>query len=237
MHPRLNALLLIGLLPINAAAAAEAASDVQVAVMAGLTQWTVWGGGNLAAELRLGRWVFEYSHGHALDLNRVEAIGLSEAERDAGVKVFMPWTTGGGFGYALLDGLHLLVEVKAHRFEVSGADRNDSIAHTTFTVGPGLFYTFHLGEHVFVQPNLRWWPNVGDTLGRTDTPRLRGRDDKPYAHETHAFPPFVNVNLGFSLQAPKASQSRAGRSSRPFDPRSGRSALGTRSQPSPVLAA
>ena len=197
MHPRLNALLLIGLLPASAAAAAD--DSPKLAVMAGLTQWTVWGGGNLAAELRLGRWVFEYSHGQALDLNRIEAIGLSETERDAGVKVFVPWTTGGGFGYALLEDLHLLVEFKTHRYEVSGADRNDSIVYTTFTVGPGLFYTFHLGEHVFVQPNLRWWPNVGDTLGRADATRLRGRDGNTYTHEAHAFPPFVNVNLGFSL--------------------------------------
>src|SRR3954470_14676956 len=61
-------------------------------VMMGLMQWVVFGGGNVAGQIKLDRWVFEYSHGQALKLDRVPAIGLSGDERQAGVSVEMPWT-------------------------------------------------------------------------------------------------------------------------------------------------
>src|SRR5688572_13622797 len=108
--------------------------------MVGLNQWVLFGGGNVAAQVKVGRVVLEYSHGQALDLGRVAAITLTEPERDAGVNVAMPWTTGGGAGFEITPRLHVLVEVKAHRYEVTGANANESLKYTSFTVGPGVFY-------------------------------------------------------------------------------------------------
>jgi len=65
--------------------------------MAGLNQWLLFGGGNLAVQLKTGRWAFEYSHGQQLQLDRI-SIGRTTAERDADVSVTMPWTTGGRVG-------------------------------------------------------------------------------------------------------------------------------------------
>src|SRR5262245_59980293 len=144
--------LVISLLLVVEGARADDSYTTRPSVMAGLGQWIVFGGGNLAAQLKIDHFVFEYSHGQGLDLNRFGGFALKAAERDAGVSVFVPWTTGGGAGYQITPELHALIEVKAHRFEVRGFDRNLRIAYTTFSVGPGVFYDIYLYRGLFVQP-------------------------------------------------------------------------------------
>jgi hypothetical protein len=73
-------------------------------VMAGLTQWVLFRGGNIAGELKIGRFAFEVSHGQGLDLNQVPGVGLTSAERAAGAHVFVPWTTGFGVGVRITPG-------------------------------------------------------------------------------------------------------------------------------------
>ena len=167
-------------------------------VMAGISQWALWRGGNIAVEYKVGRFAFELSHGQGLDLNQVGGFALTSAERDAGAQVRVPWTTGGGAGVRITEDLHLLVEVKAHHFEVSGGDPSSRVAYTTFSVGPGAFYTFRLYKGLFLQPNVRFWPNVASTLkgGAAD---LRRADGSTFRHEAHSFNLFVNVNLGYSF--------------------------------------
>lgn len=165
-------------------------------VMAGMTQWLVFGGGNLATQVKIGRLVVEYSHGQALRFDRVPSIALTEAERDAGVAVSMPWTTGGGFGLQITPNLHVLVEVKAHRYEITGA-RGDTLRYTSFTVGPGLFYDLYLYKGLFVQPNVRWWPTVASTYDGEGV--VTRPDGTPYRHERHDLLPFVNVNVGWTF--------------------------------------
>lgn len=190
-------------LSITAAAAArspEAPRDpfyTRGAVMAGLNQWIVFGGGNVAAQLQTGRWAFEYSHGQALDFNRAESLALTEDERDAGVQLSMPWTTGGGVGFRILPNLQVLLEVKAHRYEVRGADRNESLSYTSLTVGPGVFYEIYLWEGLFLQPSLRWWPTVASSYDGKGT--LTAKDGSTYRHERHDLLPFINVNLGWTF--------------------------------------
>jgi hypothetical protein len=167
-------------------------------VMAGLGQWTAFGGGNVAARLETGHWVFEYSHGQALDLNRLGGFALTQAERDADVSVFVPWTTGGGVGYQITPDLHVLLELKAHRFEVRGADRNRKTSYTTFSVGPGVFYDLYLYRGLFLQPNVRFWPNVASTLDASRA-TFRRPDGTNYEHESHSFDFFANVNLGWTF--------------------------------------
>jgi hypothetical protein len=167
-------------------------------IMAGLSQWIVFGGGNIAGQLKFGRFVAEYSHGQALELDRVPALGLTSAERDAGVGVLMPWTTGGGFGYQITPEFHVLLEVKAHRYEVRGVDRNQVARYSTFSIGPGIFYDIYLYKGLFVQPNVRYWPTVLSTFNARDAV-FSTSVGTPYRHERHDLDLFFNVNLGWTI--------------------------------------
>jgi hypothetical protein len=166
-------------------------------VMAGLMQWTLLRGGNIAAQVKVGRFVAEYSHGQALSLDNLGGAFLTSDERAAGVSITMPWTTGGGVGFQITPYLHVLLEAKAHRYEVRGAYANETLAYTTFTVGPGVFYDIYIYKGLFVQPILRWWPTVASTYDGDG--ELRRPDGTTYRHERHDLLPFVNVNLGYTF--------------------------------------
>jgi hypothetical protein len=165
-------------------------------VMLGLMQWVAWGGGNIAAQLKFGHWVAEYSHGQALQLERLGGLGLTADERAAGVSVGMPWTTGGGFGYQLTPELHVLIELKLHRYRVAD-DFGQELEYTSFTVGPGIFYDLYLYKGLFVQPNLRWWPTVASSFDSGST--LTADDGSTYRPVRHDLMPFVNVNIGWTF--------------------------------------
>jgi hypothetical protein len=172
--------------------------SLRPSVMLGVMQWTLFGGGNIAAQVKYKRLVAEYSHGQGLRYHRFASLTQTEAERDAGVEVESPWTTGGGFGFQITPRLHLLVEAKAHRYLVRDAF-GDAVEYTTFTVGPGLFYDIYLTKRLFVQPNLRWWPTIADT--HDGDRELMAADGTVYRHARHDLPPFVNVNLGWTFDA------------------------------------
>ena len=181
----------------SAAHAAEGLSD-RFSAMAGLSQWTLFRGGNIAFEADLGRLGLEVSHGQGLDLNQVPALGLTSAEREAGARVRVPWTTGFGVGYRITEDLLVLVEFKAHHFEVSGTDRNVEASYTAFSIGPGIFYMIHLWRGLFIQPNIRYWPNVASTLEGGKV-ALRQLDGSTYVHEAHSFGLFANMNVGWTF--------------------------------------
>jgi hypothetical protein len=165
-------------------------------VMLGLMQWLAFGGGNIAAQLKFGRWVAEYSHGQALQFERVPALALTAEERAAGVAVGMPWTTGGGFGVQLTPELHVLLEAKVHRYLVQD-DFGHQQSYTSFTLGPGIFYDLYLYRGLFIQPNLRWWPTVASSYAAHGD--LLAADGSAYHHERHDLLPFLNVNIGWTF--------------------------------------
>ena len=167
-------------------------------VMAGLTQWVLFHGGNIAGELEIGRLAFEVSHGQGLDLNQVPALGLSAAERAAGAHVFVPWTTGFGVGVRITRDLHILVEAKAHHYNVTGNDANHQVDYTTFSVGPGVFYTLHIYKGLFLEPNVRFWPNVASTLKGNQAAIVQS-DGSVYEHKAHDFGLFANMNIGWTF--------------------------------------
>jgi len=169
-----------------------------VRVMAGISQWALLRGGNAAIEVDVGRVAFEVSHGQGLDMNQLGGLFMTSAERDARARLTVPWTTGFGVGYRITDDLHVLVEFKAHHFEVRGTDRNSLATYTTFSVGPGVFYVFHLWRGLFLQPNLRWWPNVASTLDGGAV-ALRQADGSTYVHKAHSFGLFANMNVGWTF--------------------------------------
>ncbi len=167
-------------------------------VMAGLTQWLLLRGGNLALEYKTGRFAFELSHGQGLDLNQLGGFALSSAERDAGTIVRVPWTTGFGVGYRITENFHLLVEFKAHHYEVRASEGASTVNYTTFSIGPGAFYSIYLFKGLFLQPNVRFWPNVASTLD-ADRVLLQRCDGTNYEHQAHDFGFFANMNLGYSF--------------------------------------
>ena len=172
--------------------------EQKFSVMAGLSQWLLFRGGNLALEYKTGRLAFELSHGQGLDLNQVGGFALSSAERDAGTRVRVPWTTGFGVGYRVTENLHLLVEFKAHHYEVRANEGANAVNYTTFSIGPGAFYSIYLTKRLFLQPNLRFWPNVASTLNDNRV-MLERCDGSSYEHRAHDFGFFGNVNLGYSF--------------------------------------
>jgi hypothetical protein len=181
-------------------ATVESSPGDGLSALLGLQQWLLMGGANVAVQYKTGRWVFEYSHGQALRLNRFPGrLALTGAERNAGVQIDVPWTTGGGVGLRLTRNLHALVEVKAHRYEVSGTDRNRRLSYTTFSVGPGLFYDLHLWRGLFLQPAVRWWPNVADTLEESKVPAFTASDGTRYVPGARSFGFFVNASLGWNF--------------------------------------
>ena len=167
-------------------------------VMAGLSQWLLFRGGNLALEYKIGRFAFEVSHGQGLDLNQLGGFALSSAERRDETRLRVPWTTGFGLGYRLTENLHLLLELKAHRYEVRANEGASEVKYTTFSIGPGAFYSIYLSKHLFLEPNLRFWPNLGSTLDDNRV-MLQRCDGTSYEHQAHDFGFFGNVNLGYSF--------------------------------------
>ena len=184
--------------PSPSAASSSQGLERKFSVMAGLSQWLLFRGGNLAVEYKTGRFAFELSHGQGLDLNQAGGFALSSAERRDNTRVHVPWTTGFGVGYRITENLHLLLEVKAHHFEVRANEGASEVSYTTFSVGPGAFYSIYLTKHLFLQPNVRFWPNVGSTLDGNHV-TLRNSDGTGYEHQAHDFGFFGNVNLGYSF--------------------------------------
>jgi len=188
--------------PASAAPAAAATHktglEQKFSVMAGLSQWLLLRGGNLALEFKTGHFVFEASHGQGLDLNQFGGIALNADERHNKTRVRVPWTTGFGVGYRIIENLHLLVEFKAHHYQVRAEEGATEVSYTTFSIGPGVFYSIYLTKGLFLQPNLRFWPNVASTLENNRT-LLSRCDGTSYEHEAHDFSFFGNINLGYSF--------------------------------------
>jgi hypothetical protein len=134
--------------------AAHQPPGVQLAFHYGLAQPIFYGGFNAAVDARWRRLIFTYSHGAALDFTS----SLRSGERAAGLRVEMPFTTGGGVGLLLIDELYVLVDVKYHRFDLAlGAEHP---RYDTLTIGGEIGWRFFLWKGLYLSPVVRYWPNV-----------------------------------------------------------------------------
>ena len=175
---------------------ATAQSRNGLSVMAGLTQPMLLGGANIAVQYETNNWVFEYSHGVNLKLHKFKQT-MSSSDQDENLVINVPWTTGAGIGYRISDAFHVLIEVKAHKFEVSipgGGTAN----YTGFSAGPSVFYTKYFGSNFFIQPNVRFWPTVGSSESGNKI-QVKRADGSTYTHKIHDFSLFVNMNLGWTF--------------------------------------
>jgi len=138
---------------------ARAPKRVQLGFNFGLSQPILTHGFNAAVEVRYRRLVLTYSHGQGLDYTPFE----SDAERNAGAKLALPWTTGGGVGIVLIDELWLLADLKVHHFEVdTGVDH---ASYSTVTLGGELGWRFFVWKGFNLAFVARYWPNVYSTSG------------------------------------------------------------------------
>jgi hypothetical protein len=169
--------------------------DVQVAVNFGLLQLAL-DGFNIAGEVRYRRWWFEYSHGVELTLNQWPDLSMTGAERQQNLHIHMPYTTGFGVGFTLLDELWLGVEFKTHRYEVN-APGGPVSSYQTYSIGPVLGYKLFIFKGLFVNAYLRYWPNIATSL--PDNKIALAGTDGTVIHNAHDFEVFGNLSVGYAF--------------------------------------
>jgi hypothetical protein len=170
--------------------------DNNLAVMTGLAQDFYWQGGNVAAQYLTGRWALEYSHGFDLNLNGEGGLALNSTEKSQGLQIRVPWTTGFGIGYRITDSLHVSIEFKLHEFKVTDPESATQIAYETFSIGPGVFYDLYIWKGLFIQPALRWWPTIANSL-RGGSYTFLEADGTTKIHDAHDWGFFPNASLGW----------------------------------------
>jgi len=169
--------------------------NVQVAVNFGLLQLAL-DGFNVAGEVRYRRWWFEYSHGIELTLNQWPDLTMTGTERQQNLHIHMPYTTGFGVGFTLLDELWLGVEFKTHRYEVN-APGGPVSSYQTYSIGPVLGYKLFIWKGIFANAYLRYWPNIATSL--PDNKIALAGTDGTVTHSAHDFEVFGNVSVGYAF--------------------------------------
>ena len=181
-------------------------------LMFGVGQITM-GGFNIEGNLFYERLAFDYSHGINLSTPN-EA--LTGADKEQGLAIHTPWTTGFGVGYRFNDWLNLRAEPKWHRFEVYmeedlASKQNQINAYTTFTLGLGLYANFKpfKNQHNFLKgimiaPNVRWWPNVATSLENDSFDYYNPKTDQIETHQARSIgmnntPFFFNLSVGYAI--------------------------------------
>lgn len=93
--------------------AQQAKFENRVNLVFGLGQITQ-GGFNIEGNLFYNRFVFDYSHGVTLSVTNDQ---LEQGnDREQGLDIHLPWTTGFGVGYRFTDWLNLRLEPKWHKY-------------------------------------------------------------------------------------------------------------------------
>ncbi len=180
---------------------------ISVGVLAGMLQPIATDGWNLQLEARLGRFVFDYSHGWSLD------IPVAGAAKDQELALHLPYSTGMGIGYKLTSALDLRFEPKLHRFEVGydGADE-DLVSYKTVTLGAGAYYTYKpfrdrndASRGVTIAASVRYWQNVWSSLDADGFAYENTRTGSQEVHETSNIgigntPFIINVSVGYVFE-------------------------------------
>lgn len=190
----------------------EAPRRFEVVAQAGLIQPALLGGGNLEVDLVLNRWVVSYSHGFQLHLEDSAVVGEAH---DQQLAFELPFSTGFGFGYRLLDWLDVRAEAKWHRFAVRYAD--DSLAnqplfrYDTFTLGAGAYAHWRPWRSRTdwlrgwnLSASLRWWPKVATSLEddrRAYESLATGQQETHHALDIgiRNTPLIANISLGYAF--------------------------------------
>lgn len=186
--------------------------DNSINLMFGVGQIAV-GGFNVEGNLFYKRLAFDYSHG--VNLSTTNEF-LTGADKEQGLAIHTPWTTGFGVGYRFNNWLNLRAEPKWHRFEVyfdeDLANKQNIInAYTTFTLGLGLYANFkpfknqnNFLKGIMIAPNVRWWPNVATSLDNDSFDYYNPNTDQTETHQARSIginntPFFFNLSVGYAF--------------------------------------
>lgn len=181
---------------IVASRSARAEPKQGLSLATGLTQPLLFQGANVEVSYRTGRMMYEFSNGFNLKLHKFEP-SLTTQEKNEKMKLTLPWTTGFAIGYFLTDTIALALEASMHRYDVE-IPGGQKASYTTYSVGPGLFYTKYFGENFFLQPVLRYWPNVGSSENGNKV-GIKRADNSTYEHQVHEFGFFANIRAGWTF--------------------------------------
>jgi len=162
----------------------------------GVSQPLILKGGNIEVNYLTDKWVFEYSHGWDLDLNASpDEQALTETERNQGLKIKVPYSTGGGVGYRFTPEFNLRLEFKQHEFHAANG-QDQTIKYTTQDLGLGAYYFYQpfQNQKFLIIPSIRYWPTVNTTLAGDAVTFTNGDE-----HKAHDFGLFGNVSLGWQF--------------------------------------
>jgi hypothetical protein len=132
---------------------------LELSIHSGLTQPIFLRGVNLAIDVRYGRFVASYSHGYHLVFSNAPG-ALTASEEAADLRVYAPYSTGGGVGMTLIDELYVMADLKLHHFEASAGAAQQQ--YSTVTVGGEVGWRFFVWKGLHVTPVVRYWPTVWD---------------------------------------------------------------------------
>jgi hypothetical protein len=154
-----------------------------------------------------------WSHGFGLNLG---GDLLPAADRAAGLRARLPFSTGFGVGYRFLPWLDLRAEGKWHRFDLFD-DRDGGAAgrvarYDTFTLGAGLYGHWRPWRHAAdwrrglnASTSVRFWPNVASTLDADRLTYTDARTGEARIHEVLGIgiansPWVANISLGYAFE-------------------------------------
>ncbi len=187
-------------------------SDRRVNVLFGLNQ-PLLNGFNAEVNYFYKRLALDYSHG--VSLNMGNAL-LDATNRDLGIDVHIPWTTGFGVGYRFNEWFNLRAEPKWHKFELyhqgdAQTAANQIGAYTTFSLGVGAYANVqpfkrqdNFLKGIMVAPSIRWWPRLASSLNNNELAFQRRSDNQTVSHQALEVgisntPLIVNISIGYSL--------------------------------------
>ena len=208
----LKYLILSTFLAFSLQSHAQEQFDNQVNLLFGLSQIAL-NGYNVEVNLAYDRLIFDYSHGVSLNISNTF---LEQGrDKDQGLAIHIPWTTGLGIGYRFTNWLNMRVEPKWHRFELYydgdlQTEGNRIGTYTTFSLGVGIYAHWrpfkrqnNFLKGLMIVPSARWWPQLSSSLDKdllvydnkvtrqTESHKAReiGIDNSPF---------FYNISVGYS---------------------------------------
>lgn len=175
----------------------------KLTVVVGLTQPILLKGANLAVNYTTNRWIFEYSHGIALDYTDV----LNSDFKNDVLSLKSPYSTGAGIGYRFfatkIIGMDLRAEAKVHGYEVK-LNNTQTIEYTNFDMGGGVYWQIHpFGKKenglkgIVIEPSIRYWANVSSSL--EDNFEYETNDGRTVIHKPYPLNLFANVSIGYTF--------------------------------------
>lgn len=172
-------------------------------------------GFNVEGNIFYKRFAFDYSHGTSL--NTPNSFLEEGADKQQGLAIHIPWTTGFGVGYRFNDWLNLRFEPKWHKYELyydgeSQNSQNQIAEYVTTTLGLGLYANFrpfknknNLLKGIMIAPNIRWWPRVSSTLNNDELSYFNTQLNENVTHNAREIgmantPFFFNCSVGYTIQ-------------------------------------